>query len=264
MKKRDVLQFCGNIVSPLSSTSRAVSHEFMSSFIKTMRLESKDYICGQGRYRNIYLPVCAMVNDFAKLDHTGMINGEVRHSDIECIKVSPGIYLFLFNNRNRVSGKVVDLIDLDSAVKKSLNSLDIDVVIFDAFQSYTVFDSLGQGFNDGGYTARDNSGETFYIPPHIHGSYEESARYGNRRRVRIIIGYSNGFTRNGITIDKDYTTTLKADNSISRLTDAVVTCNIPKKEYNSYLRMPCQPRYIASYANRIFIKNCRIIKDEIN
>lgn len=264
MKKRDVLQFCGNIVSPLSSTSRAVSDEFKNSFVRTMRLESKDYICGQGRYRNIYLPICAMVNDFAKLDHTGMINGEVRHSDIECIKVSPGTYLFLFNNRNRASGRVTDLIDLDSATKKCLNSLDIDVVIFDAFQSYTVFDSLGQGFNDGGYKALDNNDDPIYIPSHMYGSYEENARYGSRRKVRIIIGYSNGFTRNGITIDKDYTISLKADNNISRLTDAVVTCNIPKKEYNNYLRIPCQPKYMASYANRIFIKNCRIIKDEIN
>jgi hypothetical protein len=82
--------------------------------------------------------------------------------------------------------------------------------------------------------------------------------------VKVIIGYSNGFTRNGVTLDKDYTMALKADGSESRLTDAVATCNIPKKEYSNYLHIPCHQRYIASYANRMFIKNCRIIKDEIN
>jgi hypothetical protein len=230
-----------------------------------MRLESKDYMCGQGRYRNIYLPICAMVNDFAKLDHSGMINGEVRHSDIECIRVSTGIYLFLFNNRNRVPGKVISVADLDSATKRYLNSLDIDVVVFDVFQSNTVFESFGTGFNDGGYKVVEyNSRNSFYIPSRINCSYDESARHGNRKRVKIIIGYSNGFTRNGITLDEDYTTALKTDGSESRLNDAIATCNIPKKEYSTYLHIPCQSRYIASYANRVFIKNSREIKDEIN
>lgn len=265
MKKRDIVQFCGDIVSPLTSVGRLSSSEFKDAFINSMKTESTKYICGQGRYRNIYLPLCAMIDDFAKLDHSGMINRVVRDVDVECIRIDLGSYLFLFNNGNRTNGAFVDLAGVGSDIRDRLTELRIDAVVFESFKAHTVYDIDGKGFNDGYYIANqvDNS-ESFHIPAHLVGFYNKAGFDNSRRVVHIMIGYSTGFTRNNVSLDRNYTNLLIEDNSTSRLMDAMRTCNVSSKEHSNYLYLLTRTRYMASYANRVFIKNCTRIKDEIN